>query len=72
MSSIDPTKMVELRQQIQERVELAEELHSCPICFETDAEMVDIHGDKRHPRDMMVCTTCRPMLHSCPFCRVGL
>lgn len=72
VSSIDPFKMVELRQQIQERVELAEELHSCPICFETDAEMVDIHDDERHPRDMMVCTTCRPMLHSCPFCRVGL
>ena len=68
----DPVAMMQLRKAIQARVEEAEELHACPICFETDGVMVDVHVENRHPDDYKVCTGCHAQLHACPFCRVGI
>lgn len=50
--------------------EIDELLHDCFICFEEVAsnKMVTLHNDHRHS----VCTTCRPQLSSCPFCRAEL
>lgn len=72
VSPIDPFSMVALRKQIERCVALAEELHACPICFETDGNMVDLHDENAHPDDYKVCSTCRAQLVTCPFCRVRI
>lgn len=72
VSPIDPFSMVALRTQIECCVALAEELHACPICFETDGNMVDLHVENAHPDDYKVCSTCRAQLVTCPFCRVRI
>lgn len=72
VSAIDAFSMTKLREQIQKCVALADDIHACPICFETDKDMIHVHTDKPHPDDYKVCTTCRAQLRFCPFCRVGL
>jgi len=40
----------------------------CGICFDSVKKMIVLHGDQRH----IVCSTCAPLLDSCPFCRAPL
>eukprot|EP00966_Prymnesium_polylepis_P049008 1134161-Prymnesium_polylepis.4 len=61
--------MIELRKQVELCATIAEELYSCPICFDTDGEMVNLHDEDAHPNDYKVCSTCRAKLATCPFCR---
>jgi hypothetical protein len=60
--------VVETENRIQQEIDAI--LRECYICFGDHPKnmMVTLHNDSRHE----VCQTCRPQLHSCPFCRATL